>query len=340
MANEEVTSTNQEMQVIMQSDNKHLHINKSGYFSRLRSFELNDMGFSLNRISPITFNVENPQTPANHGTKGRAPTLTPWEKRVPWNTPPYDKEVDMNEAHHEPRGNASYNPDKSVTNKHTFQSVQGRFILPKVSNEHTQPQQQQSLSEEGSKENTILNGPRHQKEMGDQGHPSGPADSVPQGPATTAPTHTSQTGGPPWAPPVNSQNIDHQDPPECNGTTSGSTRVPAEPGKGPGPTKGKNKTSEPHPGTSSGTGSTTQPAGSSKNTIVCSACGESGHLSKNCPYYNFCDVCRVITHSTHICRASKCENTTVRSPVCIYCGKTIHGSAYCRYRPRDNCEEP
>ena len=28
------------------------------------------------------------------------------------------------------------------------------------------------------------------------------------------------------------------------------------------------------------------------------------------------------------------------SPVCIYCSKTNHGSAYCRYRPRDNCEEP
>ena len=54
MANEEVTLTNKEMQVIMQSDNKHPHINKSGSFSRLRSFELNDMGFSLNKISPIT----------------------------------------------------------------------------------------------------------------------------------------------------------------------------------------------------------------------------------------------------------------------------------------------
>ena len=61
-------------------------------------------------------------------------------------------------------------------------------------------QQQQSSSEEGSKENTILNGPRHQKEMGAQGHPSGPADSVPQEPAHTAPTHTSQTGGTPWLP--------------------------------------------------------------------------------------------------------------------------------------------
>ena len=60
--NEEVTLTNKEMQVIMQGDNKHPHINKSGSFSRLRSFELNDMGFSLNKISPITFDVENPQT--------------------------------------------------------------------------------------------------------------------------------------------------------------------------------------------------------------------------------------------------------------------------------------
>ena len=60
--NEEVTSTNKEMQVIMQGDNKHPHINKSGSFSRLRSFKLNDMGFSLNKISPFTFDVENQQT--------------------------------------------------------------------------------------------------------------------------------------------------------------------------------------------------------------------------------------------------------------------------------------
>ena len=82
MANEEVASTNKEMQVIMQSDNKHPHINKTGSFSRLRSFELNDMGFSLNRISLITFDVENQQTPANHGTQGRVLTSMPREKKV------------------------------------------------------------------------------------------------------------------------------------------------------------------------------------------------------------------------------------------------------------------
>ena len=160
---------------------------------------------------------------------------------------------------------------------------------------------------------------------------------MPQGSVPTAPTHTSQTGGPPVAPPVNNQNTDHQDPLEHNETTSGPTRAPAGSGNSPGPSKEKNKTSEPCPGTSSGTGSTTQPAG---HTIVCSACGKSGNWSKNCPYYNFCDICRVTTHSTHMCRAAKCGNTTAGLPVCIYCGKTNHGSAYCRYRPRDNHKEP
>ena len=79
--NEEVTSTNKEMQVIMQGDNKHPHINKSGSFSRLRSFELNDMGFSLNKISPITFNVENPQTPADHGINKQSPNINTKRKK-------------------------------------------------------------------------------------------------------------------------------------------------------------------------------------------------------------------------------------------------------------------
>ena len=74
---DKVNLISREMQVIMQGDNKHPHINKSGSFSHLRSFELNDMGFSLNKISPITFHMENPQTPADRGIKSRAPTSTP-----------------------------------------------------------------------------------------------------------------------------------------------------------------------------------------------------------------------------------------------------------------------
>ena len=204
-ANEEVASTNKEMQVIMQSDNRHPHINKTGSFSRLRSFKLNDMGFSLNRISPITFDEENQQTPDNCGTQGRAPTSMPREKKVPQNTQQeqtYDEAENINEAHHKPQGSASYNPDESVANKYTFQNVQGRFIPPNVSNMPTQPQQQQqSSSEEGSKETTILNGPRHQKEMGAQDHPSGPADSKHHKDQPLQHLHTtSQTGGPPQLP--------------------------------------------------------------------------------------------------------------------------------------------
>ena len=192
--------------------------------------------------------------------------------------------------------------------------------------------QQQSSSEEGSKENTILNRPRHDRERSSQGHPSGSTDDRPQGPAPTAPT--TQAGGPPQAPPVTNPNRDYQDPPECN-DTNGSTKAPTN-GKGQGATKSK-KASEPHPRNMTNTGPATQPSDSSKNTIICSGCGKSGHWSRNCPYYNFCDFCRVTTHSTHMCRANK---HGPGSPVCIYCGKTNHSSAYCRYRPRDNQEEP
>ena len=255
----------------MQGDNKHLHINKSGSFSQLRYFELNDMGFSLNKISLITFDIENPQTPADCGIKRRALTSTPRERRAPQT---HNEATDLNVAHHEPRGNTSYNPDESSTNKH----IQRRFVPPKVGNMPTQQQQQQSSSEEGSKENTTLNGPRNERERSAQGRPSGSADKMPQGPAPTAPT--TQTGGPPQAPPVNNQNTDHQDPLEHNGTTDGSTRAPVN-GKGPGAAKAKKKASEPHPGTLSGIGPATEPADSLKNTIICSGCSESSHWSRN-----------------------------------------------------------
>ena len=71
---DEVNTITREMQVIMQGDNKHPHIN-SGSFSHLRSFELNDMGFSLNKISPITFDVENPQTPAGSWYKEQSSNI-------------------------------------------------------------------------------------------------------------------------------------------------------------------------------------------------------------------------------------------------------------------------
>ena len=146
----EVNTITREMQVIMQGDNKHPHVNKTGSFSCLWSFELNNMGFSLSKISPITFDMDNPQTPADCVIKSRAPTSTPQER---WTPQAHSEPADLNEAHHEPRGDASYNPDESITNK----NVQGRVVPPRTDNKATQPQQ--SLSEEGSKECTILQGP-------------------------------------------------------------------------------------------------------------------------------------------------------------------------------------
>ena len=52
----------------------------------------------------------------------------------------HNEAANLNEAHHEPSGNTSYNPDKSITNKH----VQGRFLPPKADNMAAQPQQQSS----------------------------------------------------------------------------------------------------------------------------------------------------------------------------------------------------
>ena len=213
----------------------------------------------------------------------------------------------------------SYNPDESITNK----NIQGRFIPPKTDNKATQPQQ--SSSEEGSKENTILNGPAIDREKSAQGHPSRSTGNKPQGSAPAAPT--TQAGGPSQAPPVTKPSTSHQDPPEHN-DTNGSTKAPTN-GKGPGATKSKKA--------STNTSPATQPSESTKNTIICSQCGKSGHWSKNCPHHNFCDFCRVTTHSTHMCRATK---RRPRSPVCIYCGKSNHSSANCRYRPKDNREEP
>ena len=73
----------QEHQEREQHDISHNSFHSS--FSRVRSEELNDMGFGLNRISPITFNDDAFWTP-NNKAKGKAPTSTPRKKRNEANT--------------------------------------------------------------------------------------------------------------------------------------------------------------------------------------------------------------------------------------------------------------
>ena len=54
-------------------------------FSRIRSEELNDMGYGLSKISPITFNGDAFQTPSN-GMQDNALMSTPRKGRNEVNT--------------------------------------------------------------------------------------------------------------------------------------------------------------------------------------------------------------------------------------------------------------
>ena len=88
--------------------------------SSLRSFELNDMGFGLNRISPITLEVENSWTPENQGMQE---TLTPREwggRSVPPPPTPMNRTYPLPQAPHVNFGNSyqSYDADTSARESH------------------------------------------------------------------------------------------------------------------------------------------------------------------------------------------------------------------------------
>ena len=106
-----------------QNKNQHDLSNASMHssFSRLHSFKLNDMGYSLNRISPITFGGDAFQTP-NNRTQGRAPMSTPRkigkEAHLQANPqgPPMNKTFPVNQAprqEDQPRSK-SYDAETSV----------------------------------------------------------------------------------------------------------------------------------------------------------------------------------------------------------------------------------
>ena len=70
----ESRETEHEMLVIM-NENHHNNSNQSTHssFSRLHLLKLNDMGFGLNRISPVTFDGDAFQTPENRELKTELP---------------------------------------------------------------------------------------------------------------------------------------------------------------------------------------------------------------------------------------------------------------------------
>ena len=79
----ETREAEHEMLIIMnENQNKHNTSNQSMHssFCRLHSFKLKHMEFSLNMISPRTFDGDAFQTPENRGIQNRAPTSTPKER--------------------------------------------------------------------------------------------------------------------------------------------------------------------------------------------------------------------------------------------------------------------
>ena len=79
MASAEVRRVENEMMVIMEEHQEKGQQNIShnsfhSSFSRIRSEDLNDMGYGLSKISPITFSGDAFQTPRNRA-QDSAPTL-------------------------------------------------------------------------------------------------------------------------------------------------------------------------------------------------------------------------------------------------------------------------
>ena len=89
-ASTEVRRVENEMMIIMEEhqEREQQNISHNSFcssFSRIRSEELNDMGYGLSKISPITFDGNAFQTPSNR-TQDNAPTSTPRKRRNEVNT--------------------------------------------------------------------------------------------------------------------------------------------------------------------------------------------------------------------------------------------------------------
>ena len=133
IASTEVRRVENEMVVIMQEhqEKEQQNISHNSFhssFSRIRSEELNDMGYGLSKISPITFNGDAFQIPSNRAQDG-APMLTPRRRRNEVNTesipPAHSPQQD---------GNAKpYNAELSIVGNGS-NKLSGRFAPPQPNN--------------------------------------------------------------------------------------------------------------------------------------------------------------------------------------------------------------
>ena len=146
-ASTEVRRVENEMMVIMQEHQEREQHNVShnsfhSSFSRIRSEELNNMGYGLSRISPITFDDDAFQMLSNRA-KDRALTLTPRKKRNEANT----GSIPTTQIPQQDGNARSYNADLSVAGT-SSNEPSGRFVPP-------QPNNTGSSSQETDNSNTT-----------------------------------------------------------------------------------------------------------------------------------------------------------------------------------------
>ena len=182
-ASTEVRRVENEMMVIMQEHQEKEQQNVShnsfcSSFSRIRSEELNDMGYGLSRISPITFDDDAFQMLSNRAQDSTL-TLTPRKRRNEVNTgsipPTWAPQQD---------GNArSYNADLSIAGNGSNEPS-GRFVPP-------QPNNTGSSSQEMDNSNTTT--VYYEKSNGECQNKSTSIQTSPRNAVSTGTTTTTQT---------------------------------------------------------------------------------------------------------------------------------------------------
>ena len=172
----EASEVEREMLIIMeenQEDSPHDLFNAGMHssFSRLHSFELNDIGYGLNRISPITFDEDALQTPDNR-TQGRAPMSMPRKKGKHTSSQVDQQGQLMNKVYPlkqaprqdgEPRSN-SYDADTLARNTDPLLQPHSCFILPTQSHPSDNiPSSSEDDSNQNQTNTTVFHEQAHQK---------------------------------------------------------------------------------------------------------------------------------------------------------------------------------
>ena len=144
-ASTEVRRVENEMMVIMQEyqEKEQQNVSYNSFhssFSRIRSDELNNMGYGLSKISPITFDGDVFQMP-NNRAKDIAPTSTPRKRRNEVIT----ESIPPTQAPQQDGNAKSYNADLSVAGN-SSKEPSGRFVPPQPNNMGSSSQETDNLN--------------------------------------------------------------------------------------------------------------------------------------------------------------------------------------------------